>query len=109
MCTRLVSAHHTHFLAWQGVPQTAPVAGFVYTIRCVSAHPSHIPWPHGELHRRKARMNGRVRVRYPVCFCTPLTHCLAPWGAPQKAPATKLVCGTQPSPREGLIQSRILY
>ena len=28
--------------------------------------------------------SGRVRIQYPLRFCAPLTHSLAPWGAPQK-------------------------
>merc|ERR1711870_168799 len=109
----------THFLAPWGAPQKAPVAKFVCGTCFVLAHPSHISWPHGELHRRPQWQSsyvvrasflrtphtfpgpmgsstegpsGKVRMWYVLRFCAPLTHFLAPWGAPQKAPVAKFVC-----------------
>eukprot|EP00959_Pyramimonas_sp_CCMP1952_P220947 4619462-Pyramimonas_sp.AAC.1 len=53
------------------------------------AHPSYVPWPQSELHRRPQRGN---RMRFPTHVGTPVARVVAPEGAPPKGPAAGPTC-----------------
>eukprot|EP00959_Pyramimonas_sp_CCMP1952_P259328 5421601-Pyramimonas_sp.AAC.1 len=48
----------------------------------ISAHPSHVSWPHSEPHRRPQWLRRHASRAH---FGTSITRFVAPWGAPPKA------------------------